>query len=1635
MNEVLKKPYEISLWKEQLIYHRRKLVPQTGVTSDTYKPGVYYSQNESNGGENNTSAIPYTLDYGDYVQNRKYYSLAPWTEDNVKEGSAMSDSNANWEPSTLLQYYKETRVCTIGSNNSESPIRAINPKLVTNVNGSNTLTFTMYYMYWDEITNRLEWNPYMQYLTNERKVKLQYNGEWYDFVIKNISEDSASKAFTYTCKDLFVNELSKSGFDVELSQELGNNMNTLPILAEKILEGSDWQVQENNLIVRQYLEEPLYEIKFNQSVELTQMYGQPNITQSAQKDHLAYVFHSSINDTTTSIQLLYDPQQKYIKDTSNIILGYSDDDTTGIYNYMLSSGNDSPFWTIEDGLYTNSVLEGGALFCPETRGKRIVKSPQKEFDTKTKKTVTIYSKVEGAPSNLPSEVYGYIDTEYISPTSVTNLVVNSTNYTNDSGWYARSAWDSEFSALPGLELYQFPELKSYTGDLKDYRAESYLKLTPNKNKDKNEMYAALLNTGINYSKTKIGEFLEGQKYILRIKVANGFTNGSPNTAGRYDIVVSEYDEANGKYQLKGQNGENIPISFYENNWGTLNFRDHTPLFTRPKQKDESIKESFKRLEDDENNSFDFHSEYTCNYSIPQEELKNKKIGIFVIRNSSDPLYVKDLQFFKHQLGEKESGSTTVCYPGAPLKAIVTNYYSYYDQLNVYENPIPHIYRDTTPWNYYTEKYGAEAKAYEKVRSITAKESNRFNLIQELCELFECWARFTIDRNPDTGEILLDENCRQRKWVSFHEYVGKQNFVGFRYGTNLKSIKRTLDSNGAISKIIVKNNSNEFAKNGFCSISKAEKNPSGENAIYNFDYYVGQKLLSFQEVNQDLNAPKANVQGYLALYDRLKELNIQAQSLTEKLSGIVTEIAEWESTYTTYKSSYDAAETDWADQKAALQELTKLTEADFIPAYQVYNNEKHINPEGDIIWRFYETTSSNGEDEPTEGKTKFVRTTWWDNDEAEKILVAMFRDQAIKQDHKAIYENAQIQKTRLVEERDNLQANLESIKAKKIKINKEFYKKYSRFIQEGSWISEDYIDDDLYYIDALSTLYTSSRPKVTYTIETIELSALEEYKNFVFSIGDKTFVEDEEFFGWSHDGTNRKYREEVIVSEITTELDSPENNKIKVQNYKTQFEDLFQRVAAVTAQVEFSTGEYKRGSQIIEKDGTIAVDVLQNSINNNEIVLQNINDQSVIIDKNGITITDMYRPNEQIRLVSGGIFLTTTGGAPWIAGITARGINASCLTTGTINASKINITMGGIASFRWDEKGITAYRSSDSGISNSTFVRFDQYGLYGIEKQSNFDASKQTNPMAHIKQNASFGLTWNDFWLKSSGVEGYTEISKDNDFQIVRTVTENEVQRDLPIIQIGRLKTEKKEGEEEEGENDKQYYGLRINKINEKDGVYNSVIVMETTSSGELTLKEKLWVETNSKDNSVQIGKLGNQDTSHSAYKVIDASGKFKVFEDGHIECTSANIEGNSRFKGRIEATGGTIGGLDIAEWKDMGYSVLIDSDQGPVLKNSGTELTAKLYHGTSWLNEKSDSIVIEGVKYGLSYCWFQLVYQKVTNEQDEEELKLVEQVITNENTKKLSISLSDLDEDSSEEFFCKITLTKIQQTEQKEEKE
>jgi len=130
-----------------------------------------------------------------------------------------------WEdyPDTTLDgipFLNERKLCVIGSDTMVSKIRAIEPTMINNVNGTNTFSFKMRHTYTDEITGEKIQNPFLSLLINERKVKVLWKDKWYDMLIKNLDEDSAGKTITYTCEDVFITELSKNGYNLEFSGDL-----------------------------------------------------------------------------------------------------------------------------------------------------------------------------------------------------------------------------------------------------------------------------------------------------------------------------------------------------------------------------------------------------------------------------------------------------------------------------------------------------------------------------------------------------------------------------------------------------------------------------------------------------------------------------------------------------------------------------------------------------------------------------------------------------------------------------------------------------------------------------------------------------------------------------------------------------------------------------------------------------------------------------------------------------------------------------------------------------------------------------------------------------------------------------------------------------------------------------------------------------------------------------------------------------------------------------------------------------------------------------------------------------------------------------------------------------------------------
>ena len=1347
----------------------------------------------------------------------------------------------------IPEHYEERKIAVIGSNTMSAQWRAVEPKLVNNINGTNTLTFKMFYSFINNETGEKEDNPMLGLMVNERKIKCLWKNKWYDLVIKSCQEDSNGKSITYTCKDLFINELSKTGFDIVFDIEKENNHGTVTELASEVLKGTDWQLGVSD-VIKQYKEEPVYEVSvvssFSTNEETTINVGDKIL-----------VFYSVFVDRNKFFQFWYDKKQLYLTDKSSMLVNEGSCESIEV-EWKELTYNGIPSWGVS---YNNTIIcyiSKEAIVSDRYHAKKLVRTQSQTIDPLIEKRVYKYTKKDSG-----KEVYGYYETSQDSVNIIQNYIVNNTEFKNTDSWIG-----------PNIDTLLYP---LFTANITDnYKSQGYLYI-PQSSMVRN----------VNF-KDQEG-FIRGEKYIFRTKAMT---------------------ESN-----------SIPSGIYCTN---------TNLYLRP-----WIGKFKRNLETDVytkigNNYFDVSAPVingnwveftlTCNTTISVET--SDEIGFFIDNSNTATAnrWIENVEFFKYVIGEPivQDYNSEVFFTEDNVVLYNKNYYiclkentgisptnsSYWKNLGTEKpevriNPFSYTTQSVAniTWKFYeagqsvlkadnleylfsgddiTAKNFIENNLniiynenYEKVRDITAKQSNRFNLLQKIAEAFECWIVFQIEHD-ENGKIIYERGV-PKKWVSFKNNIGIETGVGFIYGIDLKTISRTINSDSITSKVIVLPNSNQFGKNGFCGISRAEENYSKADFILNFDYYISQGLLSQSQINKDLYSPVEQIGfGY---YYWLKKYNTQLETIEEKLKGKETELVYQKDQVKKTEKTID----ELSEQK--VQKEAILTSKTGYSTFSISKVQKYL--------------SKNPNDET-------AKNAW------------IVRNNLIASLHR--YNNQLLNLNTSVNNLneylygdDGVATQYELLVQKIEELDAKFYKKYSRFIQEGSWISEDYYDDNLYYLDAVSTAYTSSRPQIQYNISVLRLSALEEFKNKIFNLGDISFIQDVEFFGYTNiNGVKTPYKEKVLVSEITSNFDSPEKDNFKVQNYKTQFEDLFQRITATTQSLQYSTGAYNNAANSFTQTGEIEGETLAKSFQLNQNLAWAATDDSVTYDTTGMTVVDTTDPTKIVRISSKGIQITEDGGKNWYLGITGSGISTQYLTSGFITTDKINIMDGDYSTFRWDKYGINAfyYDLTDGVISNvndGNFVRFDRFGLYGIDTELSSAWMPETEE--EIWETGKFGLTWKGFFMKNKYGDGYVAISSEEDFVVNDGNKNINEGKGVNRIKIGKI------GEEiivsESGETITQpIFGLFIADA-------TGARVMETNDDGTLWLKNRLNIETK-EGYTVGIGKLGAS-TENGKNEIINANNKFLVYEDGSIKATDGT------FTGTVYATAGKIGNLSVEDVENV----------------------------------------------------------------------------------------------------------------------
>ncbi len=1391
---------------------------------------------------------------------------------------------------SMESHYEERKLCVIGSNTMTDGSRALEPNLVLNVNGTHTLTFKLYLSYIDTITGERIDNPFVKLLVNERKVKAYWdngqediNDKWYDLVVKDISEDSDSNTVTYTCEDLFINELGKSGFELNFSDEANNNQGTIYELATAVLDGTDWQLDEENTDhLLQTQEEALYEVKITNMNALTGIYANRflNITKDTYEKipnnatcYLPYSMVPHSDDELadmTAVQFIYAPE--YTTEYSSMLITNEDSNWLVTGGAWVKSGDIYQFKIPSSGTTKTifAINPNNAFVSNQYRGNVYCRKQLSTYDANLERYVNVYKVKDSTPTADDKRIFGYVDYDYDASDLVNNLLSNNKDFKDTTGWIGTE-----------LKIGLFPELELNT-DLTKYEGHSYL--------------SAALKQGLELINDT---FSSASQYL-----SSGFFKGQQL---RFYIGLQD-KMTEGKLSVAIKNKSDDSINYFE--------------------KIELSLIDPKDLPEDLDSSVNWYSGVlTCAKALAKNFLSDAKLIITSDNKEKTILKILETRLYELFAGITNGKDNNNLYDINTVDVAKKFYYYYLEGTSNPDGTAPYIYKAQVPCPLYEPVYGGWAKSagatereysqFEKVRTIYGQQSNRFNLLQELAETFKCWARFKIYHNAD-GSIERDEKGKPKKTVYFSEKIGQQLSYGFTYGIDLNTIRRTQSSSELVTKTIVLANYNDNAPNGTCSIVDSEENYPRENFVLNFDYYVNHGLLDGEALNRDLYYSGAG-NDYIGYYTKLHKYNIKYLSAADRailLRNQEVRLLQQSVVYDGLLACAVKERDELIDELAALggdtldptktdpkaansDKSSEIITAKWIPIQKALQQIKQYvskpNQTGDG------TTSVLA---PSDQNVNLIKTIKdLDGDITTYKAICLKLDAALAALQLIIEANT--------EKRDAL---LKQIK----ELHQKFYNKYSTYIQEGSWNSEDYIDPNIYYYDALSVAYTSSRPQVQYDIAVTRVSELPEFKFRRFHVGDTTYVQDTDFFGYEpylkNDKVRTPYKEAVLISEISINFEEPDKDTITVQNYKTQFEDLFQRINATTQSLQFVQGGYNRAAGIVNEKGELKADVLQDSLLAAQDIVTKATDESVVQDNTGITLTSLKNLDQKLKITSGGIVFSDDGGETWTTMMKAGQIGVQFLSAGSISTSKITIMDGTTPAFRWDTNGITAYWSGKDYLTPTDnpvlkmnrFVRFDKFGIYGYNNGNDNDNTNfvpASEEEIRSNPNSMFSLTWSGLLIRSVEKKGNTEVGSieiNNKYDIVVK------KGDKNKIQIGRL-------------NDNGNYGIRIC---DNDGKP----VLETIDDGSLWLRESLSIGTGT-EQKIFLGLSARKDIAASVYNQLT------TYQKGFWKLNP--VTNRYQYIGTNEA-GEAVYNSVISNYSDYCFSQIFNANDTSIVYENGT---------------------------------------------------------------------------------------------------
>lgn len=353
-------------------------------------------------------------------------------------------------------------------------------------------------------------------------------------------------------------------------------------------------------------------------------------------------------------------------------------------------------------------------------------------------------------------------------------------------------------------------------------------------------------------------------------------------------------------------------------------------------------------------------------------------------------------------------------------------------------------------------------------------------------------------------------------------------------------------------------------------------------------------------------------------------------------------------------------------------------------------------------------------------------------------------------------------------------------------------------------------NEMLYRDALEVARENSRPRFSYEVSVAQLpDTVESYE-----LGQLGYINDSALGVKAAKG---------YISSITLVLDSPKDDEIQIQNYKTKFEDLFATITASSEAMKSNQHSYDITASIVNPAGGIEGSILQESMDNNKIELTYSNTKVHIDDTDGITLTNTEPYSNgvygQVVMRGGGIYLSNQVDSNyeriWTTGITPNGINASTITTGQLDANLVRIFAGNNLAFQWNSEGLYAYKRDEetNEYLPNTYVKYSDKGLQYLDNGF-----------------VAVDLGWNGLEINTQ--EGALSLTGKDGLMLYEGSKNTHATNH--VVKLGRF----------DAEDGNYSYGMRLYKKTEEtdeDGCHYYTETLTTTNNGQLWLKDYLVI--------------------------------------------------------------------------------------------------------------------------------------------------------------------------------------------------